>query len=344
MIFAPIIAASYAFQLKVCPLCDREIPPELESKHHLVPKLKGGKTVEENLVILHRPCHDKVHAVFTEAELARHYATVDDLLGHPEVAKFATWIAKRPIEFRDGTTSLRKRRQQRGRSGRMIAMSVEGLEAESDSVGPGIYGGRVKRDTATGYIIIGKQFEEHNSLPGPVYAGGGYTELSAAIRSGELHAVQKLLLDQPELAFEVSTGGATPLHVCSMSQRGQEAMAVVIEARQRGGSAAADATRTTEPVAPTAFTATRTRGSDEVDATDTWGYTALQRCATNNLALGAQVLMDGGASHTRPSGLEGTGDSARALALRLRSFAVLRVFQQHELRAGLPLPDGEIEL
>ena len=37
---------------------------------------------------------------------------------------------------------------------------------------------------AAGTVVIGKQFEEHNSLPGPVYAGGGYTLLSAAIRGG----------------------------------------------------------------------------------------------------------------------------------------------------------------
>merc|ERR1711871_1469997 len=161
----------------VCPLCCREIPPALESRHHLVPKLKGGKTTSENIVVLHRPCHEKVHAVFTEAELSRTYNDVDALLSHPEIAKFANWIAKRPIEFSDGTTSLRKRRQRR------FKMNLGGLETESDSVGPGIYGGHVERD-AFGEIVIGKQFEEHNPLPGPVYAGGGYTPMSAAIRSG----------------------------------------------------------------------------------------------------------------------------------------------------------------
>ena len=88
----------------------------------------------------------------------------------------------------------------------------------------------------------------------------------------------------------------------------------------------------------------RLERSDDVDATDTWGYTPLQRCATNDLAEGAAALLAAGASRLRPSGLEGTGDSARALALRFRSFGVLRACQQHELAQGLPLPDGEIEL
>lgn len=193
---------------------------------------------------------------------------------------------------------------------------VEGLDAESDSVGPGIYGGRVQLD-AFGNIEIGQQFEQHNALPGPVYAGGGYTELSQAIRTSP-DAVRSLLDVQPDLAHEVTTGGATPLHVCAMSQIGQNSMALVVAARS---PAAAD-----------------------VDAVDTWGYTALQRCATNNLAEGAKALLAAGASHSRPSGLEGTGDSARALALRLRAFGVLKAFQQHELAQGLPLPEGEIEL
>ena len=99
-----------AAALHTCPLCGREIPPALESRHHLTPKLKGGKSNDDNLVVLHRPCHDKVHAVFTEAELARSYSSVDALLSNEDIAKFARWIAKRPIDFSDGTTSLRRRR------------------------------------------------------------------------------------------------------------------------------------------------------------------------------------------------------------------------------------------
>ena len=301
--------------LRVCPLCHREIPPELESRHHLVPKLKGGKTQENNIAILHRPCHDKIHAVFTEAQLARSHATMDALREHPDIDKFAKWIAKRPIEFSDGTTSLRRRQQRRWK------MSIsEGLDAESDSVGPGIYGGRVVCDEQTGAVVIGKQFEEHNALPGPVYAGGGYTVLNAAIRVGDVDEV-RLLQEQPVLCDEVSTGGATPLHVCGMSRPGQRCTALIAQARQ-----------------------TTARGGLDVDAIDTWGYTALQRMATNNLAQGAQALLEAGADHRRPSGLEGIGDSARALARRLRSYEVLKVFQQWELAAGEALPDGEPEL
>ena len=116
-----LLLAGVASAMRVCPLCSREIPAALESRHHLVPKLKGGKTTEGNIVVLHRACHDKVHAVFTEADLARNFASIESLLSDPEIAKFSKWIAKRPIEFNDRTTSLRRRRQ---RGARMLAVSM----------------------------------------------------------------------------------------------------------------------------------------------------------------------------------------------------------------------------
>ena len=224
---APLVLSAFAAELKTCPLCMRQIPPELESRHHLVPKLKGGKTTPANIVVLHAACHQKIHAVFSEAELARDYDSIEALLTDERVVKFANWIAKRPPDFHDGTTSLRKRRQRRGRSRMLFAM--EGLDAESDSVGPGIYGGGVQRDDR-GQIVIGKQYEEHNALPGPVYDGGGYTELSQAIRTGT-DAVRAVLdRSGSAVANEVTTGGATPLHVCGMSARGQESTQLLIEA------------------------------------------------------------------------------------------------------------------
>ena len=195
---------------------------------------------------------------------------------------------------------------------RCAAASLEGLDAESDSVGAGIYGGIVSRH-ADGSIVIGQQYEEHNPIPGPVYAGGGYTPMSQAIRTGP-DAVAALLAESPELATEITTGSATPLHICGMSQRGQHSAQLLIDA---GG---------------------------DLEALDGWGYTPIQRAATNGLNIAAEALVNAGASHTRPSGLEQKGESARALARRLRSFSVLKVFQQWELAQGIPLPDGEVQL
>jgi hypothetical protein len=62
----------------ICPLCDREIPPAQRDAHHLVPKSKGGRRTQ----FLHRVCHRQVHALLTETELARQYATVEALLAN----------------------------------------------------------------------------------------------------------------------------------------------------------------------------------------------------------------------------------------------------------------------
>jgi hypothetical protein len=190
-----------------------------------------------------------------------------------------------------------------------LRLQLEGLDAAADMVGPGIYGGRIER-TTDGSVAIGRQFEEHNSLPGPIYAGGGFTEMSVAIHTGP-DAVAELLSRDPSLVNEVTTGGASPLHVCGMSQRGQHSASVLLDA-----------------------------GAD-VDAIDTWGYTALQRMATNNLGAGAAALLRAGADRLRPSGLLGSGDSARELALRLRSFDVLKEIQLFEIEHGLPRPTDE---
>jgi len=86
--------------MKVCPLCQREIPPHLESRHHLTPKLKGGKNGP--IAILHTICHSKIHSLFTEIELARNYDTIEKLQQHKAIAEFVTWIRKRPIDYRSG--------------------------------------------------------------------------------------------------------------------------------------------------------------------------------------------------------------------------------------------------
>ena len=83
---------------KTCPLCDRPIPPDQESKHHLIPKLKGGK--HGPIAVLHVICHGKIHSVFSEAELARSYHTIEALLENEEISRFVKWVRKRPPEFR----------------------------------------------------------------------------------------------------------------------------------------------------------------------------------------------------------------------------------------------------
>jgi len=78
-----------------CPLCTRNIPPGQRDQHHLVPKSKGGRRTET----LHRICHRQIHALLSENELARQYATVAALLQHPELQAFVAWVKTKPDDF-----------------------------------------------------------------------------------------------------------------------------------------------------------------------------------------------------------------------------------------------------
>jgi hypothetical protein len=79
----------------VCPLCDRVVPPSQQDAHHLVPKSHGGIQT----VVLHRICHRQIHALFSETELAREYATLEDLKRHHELSRFIDWVRNKPDDF-----------------------------------------------------------------------------------------------------------------------------------------------------------------------------------------------------------------------------------------------------
>ena len=94
----------------ICPLCERPIPRGAPaSLHHLVPKLKGGKGGPT--VLLHQICHKAIHAAFTEGELARDYASIEALQGHPRIARFVAWIRRRPPGFHARTAGGRRKRR-----------------------------------------------------------------------------------------------------------------------------------------------------------------------------------------------------------------------------------------
>ncbi|MFG6468041.1 HNH endonuclease [Roseateles sp. BYS87W] len=92
----------------ICPLCERPVPPRQRDAHHLVPKSHGGRQT----AVLHRICHRQIHALLTEAELARQYASVDALLTHPGIRSFVNWVKTKPDDFHVAThKSARVRRR-----------------------------------------------------------------------------------------------------------------------------------------------------------------------------------------------------------------------------------------
>lgn len=91
-----------------CPICNRELGEESgTSKHHLIPKSKGGKYTDT--IVLHNICHRKIHSVFTEKELKQEYNTIDKLIAHEEIAKFIKWVSKKPPEFYEKSRQMKRK-------------------------------------------------------------------------------------------------------------------------------------------------------------------------------------------------------------------------------------------
>ena len=77
---------------QLCELCRRHVPRGLITRHHLVPREKGGKA--EHRTPLCKPCHKQIHATFHNRDLARLYPSIDALRAAPELEKFLNWIRK----------------------------------------------------------------------------------------------------------------------------------------------------------------------------------------------------------------------------------------------------------
>lgn len=95
----------------LCPICDRELGTVNVDRHHLIPKAFGGKEV----VLLHKICHRKIHATFTERELLNFYHTIERLRENEHIQSFVRWVAKRPIDLYSGSAETAARRSRRRR-------------------------------------------------------------------------------------------------------------------------------------------------------------------------------------------------------------------------------------
>jgi hypothetical protein len=118
---------------------------------------------------------------------------------------------------------------------------------------------------------------------------------SAAAASSKT-TLTSLLEQFPDLVNDISTGGAQPLHTCGMSRDNQYATQYLIQ-----------------------------QGAD-VEGLDTYGMTPLHRMASNNLAVGAKVLLESGAD---PSNGGVVGESPMSVAMSARAADVIRVLKDH---------------
>ena len=75
-----------------CSLCEREVPRDMITLHHLKPRERGGKA--EHRTPLCRPCHKQLHAMFTNKHLDRALDSIDSLKASPDLQPFLGWIRK----------------------------------------------------------------------------------------------------------------------------------------------------------------------------------------------------------------------------------------------------------
>ena len=80
--------------MHMCELCERKV--EVVTRHHLVPKQKGG--THEPIINLCLPCHKTIHATFSNTELVQRFRTVESLKSAEELQPYLRWIKKRPLE------------------------------------------------------------------------------------------------------------------------------------------------------------------------------------------------------------------------------------------------------
>ncbi len=89
--------------VEVCAICRHE--GVMLTRHHLVPralhrkkrfqKNHDRKELQSNVLMICRSCHSQLHAVMTEKEMADRYNTLEAILAHPEIIKYAAWAQKR---------------------------------------------------------------------------------------------------------------------------------------------------------------------------------------------------------------------------------------------------------
>jgi hypothetical protein len=89
-----------------CSLCERAFERSQLTKHHCLPREKGG--TQEDVQLLCPQCHGMVHATYTNRTLALQYASIEELRQAPELKKFLGWVRKQP-------PSRRKRNKPRRR-------------------------------------------------------------------------------------------------------------------------------------------------------------------------------------------------------------------------------------
>jgi 5-methylcytosine-specific restriction protein A len=77
-----------------CALCGRAFDRRYLTKHHCLPRQKGG--TQEDVELVCSQCHSMIHATYTNTTLAGRYPTIAELRQAPELGPFLRWVRKQP--------------------------------------------------------------------------------------------------------------------------------------------------------------------------------------------------------------------------------------------------------
>src|SRR3712207_3064681 len=90
-----------------CGLCDRPFERKGLTKHHCLPRQKGGDG--DDIALICSQCHGMVHATYTNETLAVLYPTIAKLREAPELEPYLKWVRKQPATRRKRSHSRRRK-------------------------------------------------------------------------------------------------------------------------------------------------------------------------------------------------------------------------------------------
>jgi hypothetical protein len=90
-----------------CGLCGRGFEKAKLTKHHCLPKSRGGTT--EDVELLCSQCHSMVHCTYENKTLAATYPDLTELRQAPELQKYIRWVRKQPATRRTRNKPRRKK-------------------------------------------------------------------------------------------------------------------------------------------------------------------------------------------------------------------------------------------
>jgi 5-methylcytosine-specific restriction protein A len=90
-----------------CGLCGRSFARSTLTKHHCLPRSRGGTS--DDIALICSQCHGMVHATFTNPTLASLYPTIAELRRAPELAAYLKWVRKQPATRRKRNMPRRRK-------------------------------------------------------------------------------------------------------------------------------------------------------------------------------------------------------------------------------------------